>query len=358
VNIGNLRNGVETFIETESCANDEFLLLLEVKTDEFPEETSWSIGLKDGPVSVTSDPYSLKTNVYVHTLCLTKGCYRFVIEDEWDDGFCCDYGYGFYRGYLNGDKSGPIFEGNIFESQSEHEFCELQSCPNDEFLLRVKLLSDKYPDETSFEVSNSDGVIVMQDGPFAPNLEQTFSDCIPEGIYDFKIMDSHNDGICCNYGNGNFEVLVGGRSVLPGVPFQTEYAANFCASFEDQKLFELDLVPDDYPAETSWELANSGGIVVLSGTSNGGRYCVPAGCYTFYIYDSFSDGLCCNYGNGSYVVRYDNEEVGSGGSFTSFDSAVFGSGDCSRVASAAKPKKVAKDNNYEKPDTTKKNHME
>ena len=75
---------------------------------------------------------------------------------------------------------------------------------------------------------------------------------------------------------------------------------------------------DDYGEETTWQLAQDGGGVVASG----GPYnnfeniqiqqdlCVATGqCYTFTIYDSFGDGICCytgtqnpNYADGNYSL--------------------------------------------------------
>ena len=31
--------------------------------------------------------------------------------------------------------------------------------------------------------------------------------------------------------------------------------------------------------------------------------CLSTGCYDFIIYDSYGDGICCNYGTGSYVLE-------------------------------------------------------
>lgn len=75
---------------------------------------------------------------------------------------------------------------------------------------------------------------------------------------------------------------------------------------------------DDYGSETTWEFVQNGGGVVASG----GPYddfeniqivediCVATGeCYTFTIYDSFDDGICCytgtqnpSYQDGSYSI--------------------------------------------------------
>ncbi|CAL2079969.1 Ig-like domain-containing protein [Tenacibaculum sp. 190524A02b] len=84
------------------------------------------------------------------------------------------------------------------------------------------------------------------------------------------------------------------------------------------------LVFDQYSSETSWTLKNSNGQTVMSG----GNYsqgsgetvtvskCLPVGCYNLTINDSYGDGICCNYGNGSYkVINSSNTVLASGGSF-------------------------------------------
>ena len=40
------------------------------------------------------------------------------------------------------------------------------------------------------------------------------------------------------------------------------------------------------------------------------------GCYTLNVNDSYGDGICCAYGNGSYTVNVDGEDVLTGGQFT------------------------------------------
>ena len=48
------------------------------------------------------------------------------------------------------------------------------------------------------------------------------------------------------------------------------------------------------------------------------------GCYDFNIYDSYGDGLCCQYGNGSYTLTgADGTVIGSGGDFGSGETVNF-----------------------------------
>lgn len=96
----------------------------------------------------------------------------------------------------------------------------------------------------------------------------------------------------------------------------------------------LSLTLDNYPEETSWQITDNGGTVVASGGTYGNQAdgttltinnCLPAGCYTFTINDSYGDGICCSYGNGSYTLT--NADSGatlaSGGSFGSTEATNF-----------------------------------
>lgn len=97
----------------------------------------------------------------------------------------------------------------------------------------------------------------------------------------------------------------------------------------------LSITFDNYPEETSWEITNSGGQVVASGgtyasqadgsTLNIDVGCLDDGCYDFTMNDSYGDGMCCSFGNGSFTLT--NNDTGatlaSGGSFTSADTTNF-----------------------------------
>ena len=94
----------------------------------------------------------------------------------------------------------------------------------------------------------------------------------------------------------------------------------------------LSITFDNYPEETSWNIKNSGGTTVASGGTYGSQpdgstlnLSIPlaAGDYTFTILDSYGDGICCSYGNGSYTLSSGATVLATGGSFTSSQSAGF-----------------------------------
>ena len=67
------------------------------------------------------------------------------------------------------------------------------------------------------------------------------------------------------------------------------------------------LTTDNYAAETTWQLKDKFGVVLMSNgvltnsTTSTSTICVAStGCLTFVINDSFGDGICCNYGAGSF----------------------------------------------------------
>lgn len=89
---------------------------------------------------------------------------------------------------------------------------------------------------------------------------------------------------------------------------------------------------DNYPEETSWVITNDSGQTVASGGTYASQpdgstvsedLCLPDGCYTFTINDSYGDGICCSYGNGSYAVTGASGTLASGGSFTFSESTQF-----------------------------------
>ncbi|MEI6411133.1 MAG: hypothetical protein WCR52_17225, partial [Bacteroidota bacterium] len=79
----------------------------------------------------------------------------------------------------------------------------------------------------------------------------------------------------------------------------------------------VNIIPDAYSNETSWDIKDTANTIIASGTTNADTICYPSGALLhFTIYDSYGDGMCCGYGNGSYNVYIDGNLVASGGMFT------------------------------------------
>lgn len=106
----------------------------------------------------------------------------------------------------------------------------------------------------------------------------------------------------------------------------TMLLAAWCGLFA-QHTISISLTTDRYGTETTWEVVD---LATNTTLASGGPYSqlssngtavqnIPDinvdgnGCYRFTIYDSYGDGICCSYGNGSYSVSYDGTVMGSGG---------------------------------------------
>ncbi|KAF7772440.1 hypothetical protein PCIT_a2508 [Pseudoalteromonas citrea] len=82
------------------------------------------------------------------------------------------------------------------------------------------------------------------------------------------------------------------------------------------------LTTDKYASETSWKLNTAQGHTVASGadftnnTTHTETLCLTDGMYNFVISDSYGDGICCEFGNGSYLLTHNNQTIAEGASFT------------------------------------------
>lgn len=131
--------------------------------------------------------------------------------------------------------------------------------------------------------------------------------------------------------NGDIDQNPENNTVMAEVQYGGEnYATN---SIHFQLYF------DNFPQETDWEILNSIGEVVFSGGDYIGfpDFSLPidtmltlpqSDCYTFNIYDSASDGICCLYadpGEGFWKIFTEDEVLmGEGGNFTDQESFIFG----------------------------------
>ena len=228
----------------------------------------------------------------------------------------------------------------------------------------LDLLTDNYPQETSWKLLDdcNNGNVVAQGGSFSSTVkEESFESNVnlPWSKYTLVVEDSENDGMCCGYGNGYYEARWNEQRVASGGEFQSSESNSFgsCGAAPTKApvaptesptdaptgsggLFELNLLTDNYPGETTWTLVDdcNNGAVVLTG----GPYAtkassfvtpdtLPRSKYTFTITDAESDGICCGqYGDGSYTVKWDNAVIQTGGQFQATDTVSFG--ECSSAS--------------------------
>ncbi len=99
--------------------------------------------------------------------------------------------------------------------------------------LQVNIQTDDYGEETSFDISNAQGDVLYENGDLDGNSDLLFDICLPAGCYTFTIYDEYGDGICCAFGNGNYNVMVGDEIVANGSEFEVSESSEFCIESEE-----------------------------------------------------------------------------------------------------------------------------
>jgi len=87
--------------------------------------------------------------------------------------------------------------------------------------VKVALRTDNSPQETTWEIKNSLDIVVASGGPY-PEANKLYQQTItlPEAdCFSFIITDTGGDGICCNNGNGGYEVSSNGSVIKQGGSF-------------------------------------------------------------------------------------------------------------------------------------------
>ena len=143
--------------------------------------------------------------------------------------------------------------------------------------------------------------------------------CLPDGCYEFVTYD--------NMGFGDSAIYTVNNITEQGVPSTTLFSVGNGSCCSNNPL-TITITTDNYPTETSWSLLDQSGNIVQSisagnltqtDTTYTWDVCIdPLECYDFIIYDTYGDGICCAYGNGSYSLSYQGTVIATGGTFASF----------------------------------------
>ena len=101
--------------------------------------------------------------------------------------------------------------------------------------------------------------------------------------------------------------------------------------------FTIEILTDNCPGETSWDLVHVDGDSVVASIIPGELIDlatlytwdldIPSGGYVFTIYDTFGDGICCGFGEGYYRLILNGTEIATGGEFDASESVTFNTSD-------------------------------
>jgi len=232
-------------------------------------------------------------------------------------------------------------------------------CEGNYFRLTVK--SDNFGSETDFELKSGGDLIWERPVMLISNTEYVYPPlCLAPGSYVFKITDTYNDGICCNYGDGFYEYTVDGTAIQKGgAEFGSADESTFViesgvsppvtnppvtnppvtsppvtspptstSSTCNTNLFRIMIWIDNKGSETAYELIREDNTVVFGDTDLASNQqitkqaCLDEGeKYIFKITDQ--DGICCDDGNGSYTLILDGKVLAHGGEFSEDERVTF-----------------------------------
>lgn len=276
---------------------------LEVTTDRYGYETSWSLTeTQSGTVlaSIDAGTYANNEN-YAYGpsdfsgFCLNPGTqYTFKVNDTYGDGMCCSYGSGGFVGKLEGE---TVIIGGEFSSEQVVSF----TTPGGE-----------EPTVAPIVVSLTPSPII------APTLSPTNSPTKSPTSSPTRAPTAFPT-------NSPTAPPTKSPTVSPVAP------PTFVCD-DREVLFKLELKIDNWGYETSWRVLKVGEITSIAESGQGYArntfyeeiICLQNNVYyEFVIQDSYGDGLCCSYGNGFYKGYVNGVEEFSGGTFGSLEKKLF-----------------------------------
>ena len=105
------------------------------------------------------------------------------------------------------------------------------------YWIEIEVVYDEFPAESSWELLRVDTIddAIERKSYAAADGDTLFTEsmCLQEGEYKFTIRDSQGDGICCDSGEGSYNVTSNGELVVLGGEF----------GYNETKTFSIPFVP-------------------------------------------------------------------------------------------------------------------
>ena len=140
--------------------------------------------------------------------------------DKTEIDFDMELPFGNFQGSLDiVEVNGEPYEAHKSFNAECLEWASL-SVDADMTTLKVIVVSDAMGEQTTWDIINSAGEVLCSGGPYAhiigtgtnvnmQNVELPVNDC-----YLFTIHDSNSNGICCNFGNGYYQIKDASNNVI------------------------------------------------------------------------------------------------------------------------------------------------
>jgi hypothetical protein len=160
-------------------------------------------------------------------------------------------------------------DGNAANNSASSNF----SIVNADSYVTLRLLTDNYGAETTWTLTQNGGGTVASGGPYTTGtvgyVEQDL--CVQSGqCYTFTINDSEGDGICCEFGTGNYSLGdAGGYSIWTGAAFAASEQVQFCVPAAGAAQCDTVLAPFSTVASGYTIYANPNGGYIAGSNSFG-----------------------------------------------------------------------------------------
>lgn len=120
---------------------------------------------------------------------------------------------------------GPVTDFIVTSDLSRFTISSNGLCPNpNESIWRMNLITDNYPWEQKWRMTNRKGEIVAAGPPdkrnYARITEYNGRMCLKAGRYTLTLEDLSGDGLCCKFGKGSMSATVDGKQVAKTVDGQ------------------------------------------------------------------------------------------------------------------------------------------
>jgi hypothetical protein len=281
---------------------------IQIKTDYYPRETSWSLTNKCTGTVINSPKYTKYVTMHsTSMLCLPAAQYEFTIKDI--DGLCCQYGVGSYSVLVDGI---TVRSGGAFRSSEATTFGTACNAASEQSSIPTSNLPISFP---ITEIPTGYPTNSPSASPIQPprTLNPT----------SMSLSSSHPPTVSLTFHP---------TSLFPTTLTPTNSPTVTPTPCSNGMNVEIMIKTDYYPKETSWSLTNKCGTGTIINSPKYTQHvtmqstkllCLPVGQYDFTIKDT--DGICCGrYGDGSYSILVDGITVRSGGVFRNSETTIIG----------------------------------
>jgi hypothetical protein len=209
-------------------------------------------------------------------------------------------------------------------------------CSKSEARLRIELFTNEFPRNTSWilkkrrEKSSGIGALVSRSKQYTTvGYHDIREVCLDVGTYEFVLRDLFAVG-----GSGYYKISAmtdddAWQLLVAGAQFVTKEARHAFEVQKDgqvelvcdrpQRKIRIELVTDNFGEDTSWKLKQNGVTLAKNERVYGRKefdhrdLCLDEGTmYEFSVYDSYGDGICCQFGQGHYkIISYNDQLEGA-----------------------------------------------